>query len=109
MDRGNILYYTETRLTTVSTDQSLRRPYHQTVRPRRNNCLIDCCRYLQKPFYEPVCLPRNITRLLAKEHLVSRCRLRVLPMTPNHRCLNLKWCRARWDWAAKGMELGRPQ
>ncbi|GFW54719.1 HTH_Tnp_Tc3_2 domain-containing protein [Trichonephila clavipes] len=41
---------------------------------------------------------RTIRRRLAEGHLGSRRPLRVLPLTPNHRCLRLEWCRARGNW-----------
>ncbi|GFS86897.1 transposable element Tcb2 transposase [Trichonephila clavipes] len=41
-----------------------------------------------------------IARHLAEGHLVSRCPLRVLPMTPTHRRLHLEWCRTRRDSTA---------
>ncbi|GFT56688.1 transposable element Tcb2 transposase [Trichonephila clavipes] len=40
---------------------------------------------------------RTIVRRLAEGDLVSRRPLRVLAMTPTHRCLRLEWCRARRD------------
>ncbi|GFU18360.1 transposable element Tcb2 transposase [Trichonephila clavipes] len=43
---------------------------------------------------------RTIRRRLAERHLGSRRLLRVLPLTPSHRCLRLKWCRARGNWTA---------
>ncbi|PRD28354.1 UNVERIFIED_CONTAM: hypothetical protein NCL1_32619 [Trichonephila clavipes] len=43
---------------------------------------------------------RTIRRRLAEGHLVSRCLLRVLPLTPNHQHLPLEWCHARRNWTA---------
>ncbi|GFT30478.1 transposable element Tcb2 transposase [Trichonephila clavipes] len=43
---------------------------------------------------------RTIRRRLAEGHLGSRRPLRVLLLTPNHRCLRLEWCRARGNWTA---------
>ncbi|GFY03953.1 transposable element Tcb2 transposase [Trichonephila clavipes] len=41
---------------------------------------------------------RTIQRCLAEGHLGSRRPLRVLPLTPTHQRLRLKWCRARGKW-----------
>ncbi|GFS79690.1 transposable element Tcb2 transposase [Trichonephila clavipes] len=43
---------------------------------------------------------RTVRRHLAEEHLGSRRPLRVLPLTPTHRCLRVEWCRARGNWTA---------
>ncbi|GFV77695.1 transposable element Tcb2 transposase [Trichonephila clavipes] len=43
---------------------------------------------------------RTIRRCLAEGHLGTRCPLRVLPLTPTHRCLRLEWCRVRGNWTA---------
>ncbi|GFX61515.1 transposable element Tcb2 transposase [Trichonephila clavipes] len=43
---------------------------------------------------------RTIRRHLAKGYLVSRCPLRVLPLTPTHQRLCLEWCCARENWTA---------
>ncbi|GFX20717.1 transposable element Tcb2 transposase [Trichonephila clavipes] len=43
---------------------------------------------------------RAIRRCLAEEHMGSWRPLRVLPLTPTHRCLRFKWCRARGNWTA---------
>ncbi|GFT28176.1 transposable element Tcb2 transposase [Trichonephila clavipes] len=43
---------------------------------------------------------RTIRRRLAEGHLGSRCPSRVLPLTPTHRPLCLKWRRARGNWTA---------
>ncbi|GFV15917.1 transposable element Tcb2 transposase [Trichonephila clavipes] len=43
---------------------------------------------------------RNIRRRLAEGHLGLRRRLRMLPLTPTHRCLHLERCRARVNWTA---------
>ncbi|GFX01739.1 transposable element Tcb2 transposase [Trichonephila clavipes] len=43
---------------------------------------------------------RIIRRGLTEEHLGSRCPLRVLPLTPTHRCLRLEWWCARGNWTA---------
>ncbi|GFV15521.1 transposable element Tcb2 transposase [Trichonephila clavipes] len=43
---------------------------------------------------------RTIRRRLAKGHLGSRSPFRVLPLTPTHRRLRLKWCRARGSCTA---------
>ncbi|GFT62080.1 transposable element Tcb2 transposase [Trichonephila clavipes] len=43
---------------------------------------------------------RTIGRHLADGHLGSRRPLRVLPLTPTHRCLHLKWYHARGNWSA---------
>ncbi|PRD21513.1 UNVERIFIED_CONTAM: Transposable element Tcb2 transposase [Trichonephila clavipes] len=43
---------------------------------------------------------RTTPRCLAEGHLVSRHPLRVLPLTPTHRCLRLKGCCARGNWTA---------
>ncbi|GFX90344.1 transposable element Tcb2 transposase [Trichonephila clavipes] len=43
---------------------------------------------------------RTILRRLAEGHLGSRYPLRVLPLTPTHRCLRLEWCSARGNWTA---------
>ncbi|GFW25812.1 zinc finger BED domain-containing protein 5 [Trichonephila clavipes] len=43
---------------------------------------------------------RTIRRCLAEGHLGSLSPLRVLPLTPTHRCLCLEWCRARGNWTA---------
>ncbi|GFX21336.1 transposable element Tcb2 transposase [Trichonephila clavipes] len=43
---------------------------------------------------------RTIRKCLAERHLGSRCPLRVLPLTPNHRRHRLEWCRARGNWTA---------
>ncbi|GFT47912.1 HTH_Tnp_Tc3_2 domain-containing protein [Trichonephila clavipes] len=38
---------------------------------------------------------RIIRRHFDERHLGSRRPLRVLPLTPTHRCLRLEWCRSR--------------
>ncbi|GFU37913.1 transposable element Tcb2 transposase [Trichonephila clavipes] len=43
---------------------------------------------------------RTIRTRLDQGHLGWRHSLRVLPLTPTHRCLLLKWCRARRNWTA---------
>ncbi|GFW13473.1 transposable element Tcb2 transposase [Trichonephila clavipes] len=43
---------------------------------------------------------RTIRRHLAEGHLGSRRPLCVLPLTPTHRRLHLKWCHARGNWTA---------
>ncbi|GFW59675.1 transposable element Tcb2 transposase [Trichonephila clavipes] len=43
---------------------------------------------------------RTIRRCQAEEHLESRRPLRVLLLTPTHRCLRLEWCHARGNWTA---------
>ncbi|GFV51177.1 transposable element Tcb2 transposase [Trichonephila clavipes] len=43
---------------------------------------------------------RTIRKPLAEGHLGLRRPLRVRPLTPTHRCLRLKWCRARENWTA---------
>ncbi|GFW63865.1 transposable element Tcb2 transposase [Trichonephila clavipes] len=43
---------------------------------------------------------RTIRRRLAEGHLGLRRLLRVLPLTPTHRRLHLKWGRARGNWTA---------
>ncbi|GFY19321.1 transposable element Tcb2 transposase [Trichonephila clavipes] len=43
---------------------------------------------------------RTIRRRLAEGHLEFRRPLRVLPLTPTHRCLRSEWCRARGNWTA---------
>ncbi|GFW29439.1 transposable element Tcb2 transposase [Trichonephila clavipes] len=48
---------------------------------------------------------RTIRRRLAEGHLGSRCPLRVLPLTPIHRCLRLEWCRAQGN-DCNGIEPG---
>ncbi|GFW01254.1 transposable element Tcb2 transposase [Trichonephila clavipes] len=47
------------------------------------------------PSLETPVSSRTIRSRLAEGHLGSRCSLRVLPLTPTHRCLRLEWCRAR--------------
>ncbi|GFY19028.1 transposable element Tcb1 transposase [Trichonephila clavipes] len=42
----------------------------------------------------------SIRSRLAEGHMRSRCPLSVLPLTPIHRRLRLKWCRARGNWTA---------
>ncbi|GFV86006.1 transposable element Tcb2 transposase [Trichonephila clavipes] len=42
----------------------------------------------------------TIRRRLAERHLGSRLPLCVLPLTPIHRRLRLKWCHARGNWTA---------
>ncbi|GFW14276.1 transposable element Tcb2 transposase [Trichonephila clavipes] len=44
---------------------------------------------------------RTLRRRLSEGHLGSRRPLRVLPLTPTHRRLRLKWCRARGNWTAE--------
>ncbi|GFV21406.1 uncharacterized protein TNCV_2371631 [Trichonephila clavipes] len=68
---------TKTRLKTPSTDQSPKRLPHR----------------------EPV-ISRTIRRRLDEGHLGSRRPLRELPLTPTHRSLLLKWCRAQGNWTA---------
>ncbi|GFV65376.1 transposable element Tcb2 transposase [Trichonephila clavipes] len=41
---------------------------------------------------------RTIRGSLSSGHLRSRRPLRMLPLTPTHRRLRLKWCRARGNW-----------
>ncbi|GFS76216.1 transposable element Tcb2 transposase [Trichonephila clavipes] len=41
---------------------------------------------------------QTIRRRQAEGHLGSRRPLRVLPLTPTHRCLRLEWCHARGNW-----------
>ncbi|GFV92903.1 transposable element Tcb2 transposase [Trichonephila clavipes] len=43
---------------------------------------------------------RTIRRCLAEGHLGSWRPLCVLPLTPTHPLLRLKWCRARGNWSA---------
>ncbi|PRD27345.1 UNVERIFIED_CONTAM: Transposable element Tcb2 transposase [Trichonephila clavipes] len=43
---------------------------------------------------------RTIRRRLSERHLGSQRPLRVLRLTPTHRRLRLKWCRARGNWSA---------
>ncbi|GFX14323.1 transposable element Tcb2 transposase [Trichonephila clavipes] len=43
---------------------------------------------------------RTICRHLTEGHLGPQRSLRVLPLTPTHRCLRLEWCRARGNWTA---------
>ncbi|GFW89465.1 transposable element Tcb2 transposase [Trichonephila clavipes] len=50
---------------------------------------------------------RSIRRHLAEEHLGSRRPLRVLPLTPTHRCLRLEWCHTRRKLDSSEMEPGR--
>ncbi|GFW65601.1 HTH_Tnp_Tc3_2 domain-containing protein [Trichonephila clavipes] len=49
---------------------------------------------------------RTIRRRLAEGHLGSRRPLRVLPLTPTHRCLLLEWCHTRGNWTSS-MKPGR--
>ncbi|GFX81188.1 transposable element Tcb1 transposase [Trichonephila clavipes] len=68
---------TNTRLSTLSTHQSSRRPPHWAS-----------------------VSSRTIRGCLAEGHLRSRPPLHVLPLTPTHRRLRLEWCRARRNWTA---------
>ncbi|GFU66739.1 transposable element Tcb2 transposase [Trichonephila clavipes] len=43
---------------------------------------------------------RTIRKCLAERHLRSRCPLRLLPLTPTHRCLHLEWSHAQGNWTA---------
>ncbi|GFU99012.1 transposable element Tcb2 transposase [Trichonephila clavipes] len=43
---------------------------------------------------------RTIRSHLAEGHLGSRYPLRVLPLTPTHQRVRLKWCHARGNWTA---------
>ncbi|GFS93284.1 transposable element Tcb2 transposase [Trichonephila clavipes] len=43
---------------------------------------------------------RIIRRRLVEGHLGSQRPLRVLALTPTHRCLRLKWCYVRGNWTA---------
>ncbi|GFS69798.1 transposable element Tcb2 transposase [Trichonephila clavipes] len=43
---------------------------------------------------------RTIRSHPAEGHLESRSSLRVLPLTPTHRCLRLEWSHARGNWTA---------
>ncbi|GFT85871.1 transposable element Tcb2 transposase [Trichonephila clavipes] len=52
------------------------------------------------PSSGPPVSSRTIRRRLAEGHLESRCSLRVLPLTPTHRCLRLEWCHVRGNWSA---------
>ncbi|GFT21509.1 transposable element Tcb1 transposase [Trichonephila clavipes] len=44
---------------------------------------------------------RTIRRCLAEGHFGSWRPLRVLPLTPTHRCLPLEWCHVQGNWTAK--------
>ncbi|GFW29598.1 transposable element Tcb2 transposase [Trichonephila clavipes] len=50
---------------------------------------------LDRPVVEKI-----TTSSLTEEHLGSRCLLRVLPLTANHRRLRLEWCHERGNWTA---------
>ncbi|GFU41301.1 transposable element Tcb2 transposase [Trichonephila clavipes] len=43
---------------------------------------------------------RTMRRHLAEGHLGSQRSLRLLPLSPTHRCLLLEWCHARENWTA---------
>ncbi|GFX77978.1 transposable element Tcb2 transposase [Trichonephila clavipes] len=43
---------------------------------------------------------QTIRRRLGEGHFGSRRALRVLPLTPTHRCLRLEWCYVRGNWTA---------
>ncbi|GFW31743.1 HTH_Tnp_Tc3_2 domain-containing protein [Trichonephila clavipes] len=44
---------------------------------------------------------RTIRRCLVEGHWRLRCPLRVLPLTPTHRCLRLEWCHAHSNCTAE--------
>ncbi|GFU69310.1 transposable element Tcb2 transposase [Trichonephila clavipes] len=67
------------------------------TRTRRANYLIAFVKTQAAPsLCAPVSFP-TIAKRLVVPHLISRCPLRVLPMTPTQRCLRLD---ARRDWIA---------
>ncbi|GFV41689.1 uncharacterized protein TNCV_3628401 [Trichonephila clavipes] len=101
MDPRDVVY-TKTRLRTPSTDQSSRRPPHRKKCTRTANCFIDhhpCTGSIRQVSRRQVS-SRTIRRRLAEGHLGSRHPLRLLPLTPIHRRLRLKWCCARGNRTA---------
>ncbi|GFW70440.1 transposable element Tcb2 transposase [Trichonephila clavipes] len=92
--------YTKTRLRTTSTDQSSRRPPHRKKCTCATNCFIGCHPGTGSTFTKGLLCSRTIRRRLAEGHLGSWCPLRLLPLTPTHRCLRMEWCRARGNWTA---------
>ncbi|GFX41756.1 hypothetical protein TNCV_388691 [Trichonephila clavipes] len=70
-----------------STDQSLRRPPHRKKYTRTANCFIQA---QVAPLLVPAVSSRTIRRRLAEGNLGSRRPLRMLSLTPTHRCPRLK-------------------
>ncbi|GFS98221.1 transposable element Tcb2 transposase [Trichonephila clavipes] len=85
---------------TPSIDQSSRRPSHRTKCTFTANCFIGAIRAQVAPSLGALVSSRTIRKCLAEGHLGSRRPLCVLPVTPTHRRLRLKWCHARGNWTA---------
>ncbi|GFU14102.1 uncharacterized protein TNCV_2536511 [Trichonephila clavipes] len=94
--------YSKTRLRKPYTDQSLRRPPHCKKCMRTANCFISRHPGISSTFTRSPCVFSNhIRKRLAEGHLGSWHPLRVLPLTPTHRCLRLEWCHARGNSTAE--------
>ncbi|GFU57392.1 uncharacterized protein TNCV_3635711 [Trichonephila clavipes] len=86
MDPRDIIYK-KNRLRMPSTDQSSRRPPHRKKCTRTANCFIGRLPGTGSPSLEASVFSRAIRRHLAEGHFGSCHPLRVLPLTPIHRCL----------------------
>ncbi|GFU95001.1 transposable element Tcb1 transposase [Trichonephila clavipes] len=83
---------------------SARRVAHQLG---RSDCVVRRC-WVQCHLHEDLAqdaldrpvIEKTATSRLAEGHSGSWRPLRVLPLTPTHRCLRLEWCRARGSWTA---------
>ncbi|PRD21645.1 UNVERIFIED_CONTAM: Transposable element Tcb2 transposase [Trichonephila clavipes] len=89
-----------TRLRALSTDHSSGRPPHRKKGTRTAICFIGRHPGTGSTFTRAPVSSRTIRRCLTEEHLGLLLPLCVLPLTPTHRRLHLKWCRARGNWTA---------
>ncbi|GFY23011.1 hypothetical protein TNCV_2182721 [Trichonephila clavipes] len=72
---------------TPSNDQSSRRPPHARIQPTASSAIIQ--EHVAPSLGAPVS-SRTIRRRLAEGPSRSRRPIRVLPLTPTHRCLRLE-------------------
>ncbi|GFY21160.1 uncharacterized protein TNCV_3992041 [Trichonephila clavipes] len=87
--------YTKTRLRTLSTNQSSRRPPHRKKCTHTANCFIGHHPGPSRTFTRALVSSRTIRTHLAEGQLGSRRELRVLPLMPTHR---------RPDWSGAAHE-----
>ncbi|GFV16441.1 uncharacterized protein TNCV_1525871 [Trichonephila clavipes] len=90
----------KTRLRTLSTDLSSRRPLLRKKCTRTANCFIGRHPGTGSTFSRCPCVFSKHTKGLAEGYFGQRRPLCVLPLTPTHRRLRLEWCRARGNWSA---------
>ncbi|GFY26159.1 transposable element Tcb2 transposase [Trichonephila clavipes] len=65
---------------------------------RTADCFIGLHPGTERIFTMGPCVFSNHTKAPAEGRLGSRNPLRVLPLTPTHRCLRLEWCHTRRNW-----------